>query len=43
MTMAKSFGSPWKSLPIVRTVCSPSRTRATWEDRLKSFASAFAT
>src|SRR6185503_6631380 len=41
MTTANSFGSPWKSLAIVITVRSPSRTSTTCEALLNSFASAF--
>ena len=41
--MANSVGSPWKSLAMVITVRSPSRTMTTCEAWLKSFVSAFAT
>ena len=41
-TSANSLGSPWKSLAMVRTVWSPSRTSATCEAWLKSLVSAFA-
>lgn len=43
MTMANSFGSPLKSLAMVSTVRSASRTRTTWEAWLNSLASALAT
>ena len=42
-TSANSFGSPWKSLAMVSTVRSPSRTSATCEAWLKSVVSAFPT
>ena len=42
-TIANSLGSPWKSLAMVSTVLSPSRTSTTCEAWLKSLVSALAT